>query len=485
MSIFREYDIRGVVGEDLTESMASQIGFAFGRRLKEKGAKMISVGRDGRLSSPGLFEAFTTGVRAAGIDILVLGICPTPLLYFSLFHPPGVDGGAMITGSHNPAEYNGFKLCIGREAIYGEALQVIRRMVESAQGQPVPAPTGAIRHHEIIPQYHNYIVKQFSDLPKHPRMNRVKVVLDSGNATAGPVAPKIFRALGCEVVELYSELDGHFPNHHPDPTVPENLKDLIATVRAEKATFGIGYDGDADRIGVVDEQGSIIWGDQLMMIFARDIIDQWKQTKPSNRRTDEPPVFISEVKATQLLFDDIEKRGGRAIMWRTGHSLIKAKMKEEGASLAGEMSGHIFFADRYFGYDDAIYASVRLLDLVIRQGKPVSSFLKDIPKIYSTPEIRIDCPDDQKFAVVEKLKRTLTSLSDSQPAAHGSRLTINKIITVDGIRVVFKEGWGLVRASNTQPVLVLRFEADSKSGLLEIQTFIESHLQKLRVMGNE
>jgi phosphomannomutase / phosphoglucomutase len=478
MSIFREYDIRGVVGVDLTEAIAEQIGYAFGTRLKEKRARTISVGRDGRLSSPALFDSFTRGICSAGIEVLDVGVCPTPLLYFSLFHPPGaepVDGGAMITGSHNPAEYNGFKLCIGHESIYGEQLQVLGRMVQEAPSRPLPSPKKAVRRQEIIPLYHDYLVKQFSGLSGRG----VKVVLDSGNATAGPVAPAIFRALGCEVVELYSEPDGRFPHHHPDPTVADNLSHLIKTVRAEKARFGVGYDGDADRIGVVDEKGSILWGDQLTMLFARDIIDQWKKTKkPLDTRA---PVFVSEVKASQLLFDDIRKRGGRAVMWRTGHSLMKAKMKEEGAALAGEMSGHIFFADRYFGYDDAIYASIRLLELVIRQGKPLSSLLLDLPKTHSTPEIRVDCPDDQKFILVERLKEILQSeLRDPNSA-----IKINELITVDGVRAVFDQGWGLVRASNTQPVLVLRFEAETPTRLSEIRIFIEGQLEKLKVKGNE
>jgi phosphomannomutase/phosphoglucomutase len=470
MSIFREYDIRGVVGRDLTGSIAYKIGFAFGGMLKERGASRITIGRDARLSSPELFSNLVSGLDRAGIKVVDIGICPTPLLYFSLFHPPGsalggerVEGGVMITGSHNPADYNGFKLCIGQDTLYGEDLQRLRRRVEKeVGGEKLEAKDEGLKQ-EIIPLYQDYMKKQFGPVSKQARAKPIIVVLDSGNGTAGIVAPAIFRDLGCRVVELYSEPDGRFPNHHPDPTMPDNLHDLIAAVRAEKAAFGVGYDGDADRIGVVDDQGTILWGDQLMMLFAREILTQ----RPN-------ATFVSEVKASQLLFDDIRKRGGTAIMWRTGHSLIKAKMKEENAALAGEMSGHLFFADRYFGYDDAIYASLRLLELVVRRGKPLSSLLSDLPRSHNTPEIRVDCPDDRKFAVVERLKEALKS---SQFTVHGSQPRIRDLITVDGVRVVFEGGWGLIRASNTQPALVLRFEADSESKLSEIRAFLEGQLQ--------
>ena len=473
MSIFREYDIRGVVGTDLTTSIAKDIGYAFGAQLKKKSAKTIAVGQDARLSSPDLFHALSDGICSAGIDVLSLGICPTPLLYFSLFQFP-VDGGIMITGSHNPAEYNGFKLCLGRDSVYGERIQALRREIENIRLHPIPSKKGVVRHQEVIPPYLQYISKHFSGLSGQG----MKVVLDSGNATAGLVAPGIFRDLGCDVIELYSEPDGNFPNHHPDPTVPENLEDLIKTVQTERAAFGVGYDGDADRIGVVDENGSILWGDQLMMLFARDIIDQWKRDSETNDfKKTSPPLFISEVKATQLLYDDIQKRGGRVLMWRTGHSLMKSKMKEEGAALAGEMSGHMFFGDRYFGYDDAVYASIRLLELILRQGKPLSMLLADLPKTYSTPEIRVDASDDRKFVIVERMKEELQKIQKSQKTLD---LIIKDLIIIDGIRVVFEGGWGLLRASNTQPAIVQRFEADSPEGLSKIQNFMEALFEKVK-----
>ena len=463
MSIFREYDIRGIVGRDLTNEMSRRIGFEFGKMTKERGGSRISVGRDARTSSEDLFKAFTDGVRAAGIEVLGMGMCPTPLVYFSLFNL-SVDGGAMITGSHNPGEYNGFKLCIGNESLYGESLQDLRRAVENLRGEDIPSHRASMIDREIIPLYRSYIHKQFSGL----KADGLKVILDSGNGMAGLVAPDLFRDLGCEVIDLYSEPDGRFPNHHPDPTVIENLQDLIQKVREEKAAFGVAYDGDADRIGVVDEKGGVIWGDQLMMIFAQEIL----KTQPG-------ATFVSEVKASQLLFDQIEKWGGRAIMWKTGHSLIKAKLKEEKAVLAGEMSGHIFFADRFFGYDDAVYASLRLLELVVHRQIPVSDLISNLPKTYITPEIRIDCPDDRKFSVVGQLREKLSSIKKSGSKLHGSQLLIRDMITIDGVRAVFEGGWGLVRASNTEPVLVLRFEGDTPVKCNEIRAFMEDQLNSL------
>jgi len=463
MTIFREYDIRGIVGRDLTNEMSRRIGFVFGKMTLKKGGSRISVGRDARISSEDLFKAFTDGVRAAGIEVVGIGMCPTPLVYFSLFKLE-VDGGVMITGSHNPGEYNGFKLCIGHEALYGEHLQDLRRAVDRLGDEDIPSHRASMTDQEIIPLYRNYIQKHFSGL----KAGGLKVVLDSGNGMGGLVAPDLFRDFGCEVIDLYSEPDGRFPNHHPDPTVTENLQDLIKKVRDENAAFGVGYDGDADRIGVVDEKGGVIWGDQLMMIFAQEIL----KTQPG-------ATFISEVKASQLLFDQIGKWGGRAIMWKTGHSLIKAKLKEEKAVLAGEMSGHIFFADRFFGYDDAVYASLRLLELVVHRQIPVSNLLSNFPKAYTTPEIRVDCPDDKKFDVVEKLRDKLSSIKKSGATYPRSQPAIHDIITIDGVRVVFEGGWGLVRASNTQPVLVLRFEGNTKEKCTTIQLFMEEQLKPI------
>ena len=464
MSLFREYDIRGVVGKDLTLELAGEIGKAFGSYLIRQGRSRIALGRDVRLTSPPLRDRLLEGLLSTGIEVTDIGICPTPLLYFSLFRLP-VQGGVIITGSHNAAEFNGFKLCVGKAAIFGEEIQKIRRLVEQRdyeQGH------GQLRHSEIIPDYIDYLAGKFSGSLAH-RKRPLKVVVDAGNGTAGVVAPTLLRKLGCEVVELYCEEDGRFPNHHPDPTVIENLKDLIEKVAQTGADVGIGYDGDADRIGVVDDQGQVIWGDRLMLIFARDIL----AAHPAGQQP--PPVFVSEVKGSHLLYEDIRKRGGRAIMWKTGHSLIKAKMKEEKAALGGEMSGHIFFADRYFGYDDAVYASCRLVEILARSDSPLSSLLSDLPRTYSTPEIRVDCPDDVKFKVVEKLQQVLLAPGFK---ADASQLAISEVITVDGVRVTFSHGWGLVRASNTQPALVLRYEADSEAGLDGIRKWMEGHLRQ-------
>jgi phosphomannomutase/phosphoglucomutase len=351
----------------------------------------------------------------------------------------------MITGSHNPPEFNGFKVCVGKETIHGEQIQNLRQIIESenfVEGQ------GSVSFQEMIPIYQNFVLKNIQ------LKRKLKVVVDSGNGTAGAVAPKILRDLGCELTELYSEVDGRFPNHHPDPTIPENMKDVIAKVKETGAEVGIGYDGDADRIGAVDHLGNIIWGDQLMILFSRQILSQHPGA-----------TIVSEVKCSQNLYDDIAKHGGRGIMWRAGHSLLKSKMKEEKALLGGEMSGHIFFADRYFGYDDAIYASCRLLEILSQSEKRIPDLLSDVPKTFNTPEIRVDCPDDRKFDLVERVKE---SFRKEYP-----------IVDVDGVRVLFPDGWGLVRASNTQPALVLRFEAKSPEGLKQIRTRVERRVAEL------
>ena len=456
--IFREYDIRGVVGQDLTPDLAEQLGKAFGTTLRRKNLRQIAVGRDGRESSPLLRQRLIDGVTATGIGVTDIGVCPTPLLYFSLFNLP-IDGGVMITASHNPSEYNGFKLCIGKETIYGEDLQKLRRMIEVKDYETGTAP--AVRSQEIIPSYLDYLKRQFN--PVNAR--GIKVVVDSGNAMGALVGPQALRNMGCEVVELYSELDSRFPNHHPDPTVMENLKDMIETVRAKRADLGIAYDGDADRIGAVDERGEILWGDQLLAIFARDVL----RRRPG-------AMILSEVKASQVMYDDIRRHGGQALMWKAGHSLIKSKMKETGAALAGEMSGHIFFADRYFGYDDAVYAGCRLIEILAEGRQPLSQLLSDLPKTSVTPEIRRDCPDDRKFLIVQKLKERFETLRfrpipDSIP--------IRDLITLDGVRIVFDDGWGLVRASNTQPALVLRFEANTRDRMDMIRRFVEGELSRI------
>ena len=476
--IFRQYDIRGIFNKDLTPQAAYAIGAAYGAyllRLKGSKGLRVSVGRDVRLSSPILRDALIEGILSTGIDVIDIGECPTPLQYFSLFHL-NLDGGIMITGSHNPPEFNGFKISIGQETIYGQAIQELRRIVESKGQEPgaiSQEKKGKIEYYNIVPVYIDYLKKQFS---KYPPSNKpaVKVVVDAGNGTAGRMAPKLLRELGCEVVELFCDPNGNFPNHHPDPTIPENLNDLIAAVKIHKADFGIAYDGDADRIGIVDEKGKIAWGDQLLIIFARDILKNSKLIPYSfNRGQNSKPTFIGEVKCSQVMYDEINRLGGNAIMWKTGHSLIKSKMKETGSVLAGEMSGHIFFADRYFGYDDAIYASCRLVEILSAErlripNAPFSSLLSGLPETYTTPEIRVDCPDEEKFKVIDRLSEVVSQ----------EDMGIRGIIRIDGLRLVFDNGWALIRASNTQPILVLRFEATTEEGLGQIKESVEKKLKQ-------
>lgn len=447
--IFREYDIRGIWGKDLTGDAVHAIGRAFAFYLKQKTSKdklTVSIGRDVRLSSPAVFDHLTSGLLSSGVNVIDIGICPTPLQYFSLYHLP-VDGGIMITGSHNPPEFNGLKLSVGKETLHGESIQDIREIIEHGYST---TGFGEIESCEIIPSYTTYIKDLFKE-----GFDKVKLVVDSGNGTGGLVAPALLKQLGCDVIELYSEPDGNFPNHHPDPTIADNMKALADRVHSEKAAIGIGYDGDADRIGIVDENGEMVWGDKLLLIFARDILE-----------TNKGATIVGEVKCSQTLFDDIKLHGGTAIMWKAGHSLIKGKLKETGGLLAGEMSGHIFFADRYFGYDDAIYASLRIIEILSKKGKPysVKALLKGVPETVSTPEIRFDCPDDKKFAVVEKAKAAFSDYP---------------FIDIDGIRISFEDGWGLIRASNTQPALVMRFEAKDEEALTRIRNIVEGRLNKL------
>ncbi len=444
MSIFREYDIRGIYGKDLGEATAVEIGKAFGTWLQRAGGHKVSLGYDVRLSCPSLREAVLSGLLSTGVHVVDIGLCPTPVLYFSLFHLT-VDGGVMITASHNPAEYNGFKLCFRKQTLFGAEIQEIRSIID---GRDYCQGSGEVTFaKDFLSSYLDFFVRHFGPLPK-------KVVVDCGNAAAALIAPDILKRLGCDVIPLYCEPDGRFPNHHPDPTVPENLSDLIASVRKEGADVGVAFDGDADRLGAVDEKGNIIFGDMLTLLFAKDIL-----------RERSGATIISEVKASQIFYDEVARCGGVGLMWKTGHSLIKAKMKETGALLAGEMSGHLFFADRYFGYDDAIYAACRLIEILSKGGKPLSSYFSDLPKSFVTPEIRVDCPDDKKFNVV---KRCLKYFSEKY-----------KTIDIDGARVMFDGGWGLIRASNTQPALVLRFEADSPERLEKIQGDVHSVLASL------
>ncbi len=441
--IFREYDVRGLVDTDLTDEVVYSLGRGFATYISCLGKRNVAVGRDGRLSSPRFRNSLVAGMVAGGLDVVDLGVCPTPVFYFSLFHL-NRDGGVMITGSHNPPEFNGFKICVGKTTIHGDEIQALRRIVE---GGDFVTGKGAVSAREIIPDYQGYLLKNI-------RLERkLKVVVDSGNGTGGAVAPRVFRDLGCEVIDLFSEVDGRFPNHHPDPTIPENMSALIANVLETGAELGIGFDGDADRIGAVDHLGNILWGDQLLVLFSREVLSRHPGA-----------TIVSEVKCSQNLYDDIAKKGGRGIMWKAGHSLLKSKMKEEGALLGGEMSGHIFFADRYFGYDDAIYASCRLLEILSRSNRRIPELLGDLPRTWNTPEIRVDCPDEQKFDLVEKVRE---SFRQEIP-----------LVDVDGVRLLFPDGWGLVRASNTQPVLVLRFEARSEERLREIRELVEKRVAK-------
>ena len=443
--IFREYDIRGIAGKDMAEDDVLIIGKAVGTYLKQRGHTKLNVGRDCRITSDRYAEKIIEGLLSTGCDVVDIGTCSTPVFYFSIQHLKR-QGGVMVTASHNPPEYNGFKLCIDLDSIHGEEIQALRRIAEE---NTFEEGKGALKKQDVLPAYKEF----FENNINITRPMRVGV--DAGNGTAGVVAVPIMKNLNCEVHDIYCEMDGTFPNHEADPTVLENMQDLIALVKEKQLDLGIGYDGDGDRIGVVDKEGNIIYGDKLLIIFSREILSR----KPG-------ATFIAEVKCSKTMFDDIEKNGGKAIMWKTGHSLIKKKMKEEKAELAGEMSGHMFFADRYFGYDDAVYASCRLLEILSNTGKELSDLLSDVPETFTTPEIRVECPDAKKFALVEKVTE------------HFRRQ--NEVIDIDGVRVLFPDGWGLVRASNTQPALVLRFEALSENRLSEIKDLIETALEDIK-----
>jgi phosphomannomutase/phosphoglucomutase len=447
-TIFRQYDIRGIWEKDLTPQVVEYIGRGYASFLLQsinKEKAKVSVGWDARLHSPEIRDSLIKGLTESGIDVVDLGMCPTPLQYYSLYKLP-IDGGVMITGSHNPPEFNGFKMSVGKGTIFGDAIQGVRKIIDEGDFK---SGSGSVEKYPVIDDYITYITDMFESL------EGIRVVVDAGNGTGGLVAPEIMKSLGAEVIELYCNPDGNFPNHHPDPTLEESLIDLIARVKEEKAHVGIGYDGDADRIGVVDEEGNIIWGDKLMIIFSRDILKENTGAK-----------IIGEVKCSQTLYDDIAAHGGVPIMWKTGHSLIKEKMKKEEALLAGEMSGHLFFKHRYFGYDDAVYASLRLMEIIKKSGEPYSTkaLLKNVPDVIATPEIRFDCPDDIKFKIVEKAQSAFNEYES---------------ITIDGIRIKFDDGWALIRASNTQPVLVLRFEAPNETRLQAIKSFVEERLHKI------
>ena len=443
--IFRQYDIRGVVGDDLTVDAAHAIGRAFAAFLAHHGVKRpVAVGRDNRPSGRALRDSLVDGLTASGVDVVDIGVVPTPLLYWSLSHLD-VGAGIQITGSHNPPEYNGFKICLGTDSVHGEEIQTLYRL---ALGSTFPSGKGSVRHEAVIDPYIADIVERTGHLTRPPR-----VVIDCGNGAGALVAPQLFGKLLPDAKCLYCESDGTFPNHHPDPTVVENLQPLIDEVVRGGYDFGVAFDGDADRIGVVDGTGQIIWGDYLLILYARDVFARTGSAQP----------IIFDVKCSQALPDAVAKAGGTPVMWRTGHSLIKGKMKELGAPIAGEMSGHMFFSESFYGHDDALYAAARLMRIVSDSARTLEDLLADVPRFVSTPEIRVDCPDDQKFGIV------------ADAVKHFSR--DHEVIEVDGARVLFGDGWGLIRASNTQPVLVVRFEARSAERLAEIQGEMEGWLR--------
>lgn len=444
--IFRQYDIRGVVGEDVNEAVAESIGRAFASLMRRRadGATglRVALGRDNRLTSDALAAAVSRGITAAGVDVVDVGTVPTPVQNFAAAYL-GTDGGLQVTGSHNPPEYNGFKMSIGGRSIYGDAIQELRSMIEQRNFE---SGTGTVEQREIIPTYIQTLASKFTIA------RPMKVVVDCGNGSGSLVAVELLRALGqtVEVVPLFCESDGTFPNHHPDPVVDKNLQDLITTVRETNADLGVAFDGDADRIGAVDDRGNIVRGDTLLLLYGLDLIER--------RGPGQPIVF--DVKCSQALPEVLESAGGRPIMSQTGHSLIKERMKVEGALLAGELSGHIMFGDDYYGFDDALYAACLLLEIVARSGRPLSSWLAELPQFVSTAELRYPATEETKWQIVERAVEHFSARQD--------------VIDVDGARVLFGDGWGLIRASNTEPVLVARYEARTEERLAEIRDTMES-----------
>jgi phosphomannomutase/phosphoglucomutase len=445
-SIFREYDIRGIVDKELPDEVVSKISSAFATVYVREGKKRIAVGMDGRPSSDSIKNIVLNQLARYGLEVIDIGLVPTPVMYYAVFKME-LGGGIIITASHNPPEYNGFKALVGKEAQAGDQIHEIYRIARS--GNFPPEQTGTIQKQNLIDDYLDYIC---SDIQLN---KKIKVVVDCGNGTGGLTAIPLYQRLGAKVIDLYSEVDGTFPNHHPDPTKIENLKDLIQKVKETNADLGIGLDGDADRIGVVDKNGTVLWGDQLLVIFARDIL----QKNPGRK-------VISEVKASEVLYSEIKKYRGVPIMWKTGHSIIKKKIFQENAILAGEVSGHIFFNDRWFGFDDAVYSGARLLEILANSNQTLSEIIKSIPKAFNTPEIRIDTTEEAKFQIVNQI------------VSHFEER--NEVIDIDGARIKFPFGWALVRASNTQPALVIRYEADSEEHLNEIKDTVEPVLNKIR-----
>jgi phosphomannomutase/phosphoglucomutase len=473
--IFRQYDIRGIYGKDLTLEAAEGIGRGYAALLAKRGIRgKVAVGRDNRPSGDALRDALVKGITGAGVDVIDVGVVPTPLLYWSLHHLP-VVAGIQITGSHNPPEYNGFKCCVGTTSLHGEGILELRDLIapmrdatreagsnsetengiDAGRGRREKEERGGVAHEAILDRYVADIAKRIGPLPAS-----MKVVVDCGNGVGAVVAPQLFKALGLSPTWLFAESDGTFPNHHPDPTVVENLQDLIKAVRETKSEIGIGFDGDADRIGIVDGDGTIIWGDYLLLLYARDVLARTGKGQP----------IIFDVKCSQALADGIGAAGGTAVMWKTGHSLIKDKMKAMKAPVAGEMSGHMFFAEGFYGHDDALYAAARVLRILADAKRSVKQLLADVPRFVSTPELRVDCPDDLKEGIV---RNALAHFKEKY-----------KVSDVDGVRILFEGGWGLIRSSNTQPILVLRFEADSEKRLAELRREVEGWLEAQGVRVN-
>lgn len=445
--IFREYDIRGVAGKDLTEDVARHVGRAFAAFLKEKGIPngALAVGRDNRPSGEGLHREVVAGLLESGFDVVDVGIVPTPLAYWAQ-HNLNVVGGVQVTGSHNPPEYNGFKLGIGKRSIYGADIQRVYQLAVAGQS---PSGEGTFSTSPIIDRYIDDVAQRTGPLKR-----KMRIVADAGNGAGAVVAGKLFQRLGVETTCLFCESDGTFPNHHPDPTVPANLVDLINEVKKGGYDFGVAFDGDADRIGIVDHTGEIIWGDYLLILYARDVLARMKQNES----------IIFDVKCSQALNDAVEKAGGTPVMWKTGHSLIEEKMHELHAPLAGEMSGHMYFGEGWYGFDDALYGAARVLRIVSDTGRSVRDLLADVPRYVSTPEIRVDCPDDKKFGIVDQAVKEFSAKY--------------KTIDVDGVRIVYPDGWGLIRASNTQPAIVLRFEAKTQAHLDAIRNEVNGWLRQ-------
>ena len=449
--VFREYDIRGNAGRDLPDEFVRTLGLALGTHWAKHGITKVTVGRDCRLHSPRLFAELTDGIRKCGVAVIDVGVVATPLLYYAVRHF-GVGGGVQITGSHNPPEDNGFKILRGPSTIHGGEIQELRQLCESKAFVLADEPAG-IEEQDIVAPY-----LQMAQERIELGARRFKVVVDAGNGVGGPLVPLLER-LGFQTIGLFTEPDGEFPNHHPDPTVEENIADLRAAVAEHGAELGIALDGDADRVGVVDSKGRVVWGDQLMILLARAIL------------AEEPgATFVSEVKCSKALYDEIARAGGRAIMWKVGHSLIKEKMKEEKALLAGEMSGHIFFAHRYFGYDDAIYSAARLVELLSKSTETLAEHVDTLPHFFNTPEIRYPVADEKKFELVRRVVEHYK--------AH-AREGHYEVVDVDGARVTWQDAWALVRASNTQPVLVLRFEATSDARLHAVQAEVQADLRRI------